>query len=238
PLGELDRVAVAVQGRQHGTRHARKAARLANAEIISDVVPEKPHHHEIRLERRADLKKLGQFLTRVVAGDRRVPDLPVDIRSPPAKPLLEKVRIRVLVDGAMPEGDRVAEDEDPKGVRMLAEAVLTVVAELELIDSDRHSSKPPHVSRSKPLDPHRIGQEESRHALQPLPRQPGPQLNTGCTSHQRQNGREGGEAGQPDARSPRRGHLTADSQVRLASGRNRLKRHLTSAYTASTPAVQ
>ena len=197
PLIQLDRVHVRVQERDRRTDQARSGRSWRDRKISNDVVLEKAHNHQIRLKCRADGQQLRQFLARVVPRHRSIPHLPVDIGTPRPQPLLEQIRIGVLVDRPMPERHRIAKHQDPERPRSLRKNVLAIIAEFQPVDLHRHTGKPSRVARREPLNTNRIRQKEPRHALPRIPGEAHPPFDRQRDDDERQEGRGDTDRDQP-----------------------------------------
>jgi hypothetical protein len=179
PFVQLERIHMTAQERQGVCQRLRCHAGRADRAVVDQIVFEKSDDDEIGLEARPDFEEMGQLLARVVSGHRRIPDLPVDVRTPGFEALFEKERIRVLGRRAVPERDRVSQHEDAECIRTLGEIVLTRIAQLEAIDVDRDAREPSVVVRGEPLSAHRVGQKEPRASPARLPGGPDPDLDGG-----------------------------------------------------------
>src|SRR5439155_13568831 len=110
---ELERPAMTPQERRRRYQRAPDARWLGGRTIVEQIVFVEADDDEVRFERLADLEQLFELLPRVVAGNRRVPHLPVHVGVPRLQLLLEQIGIGVLINRSVSERHRVAEAETP-----------------------------------------------------------------------------------------------------------------------------
>src|SRR5262249_47556276 len=96
PLVELDRGNVPVHPGENRTACTHECARRPHRIVLDEIVLEETDDDEVGRKAWTDLEELREFLTRVVAGDRGVPHLPVDIGTPRLQLSFEQIRVRVL----------------------------------------------------------------------------------------------------------------------------------------------